>query len=203
MRYGGVLPQHVRHHHDDIVERRLALRGFDDRDRVHQIADISVVRAAGEPRLGLAAVPGSRYTIDLFRFDGTLDQTISQAVRQREVTQADLARYRDEALRDLPAGPGPKEQFDQLLAQMPKPAHFPVIDGLLVDSESQLWVLRYEPFAATVQHWDVFAPSGSLVATATTPANVRVTEIGAAHILGVETDSLDVPRVVVVFLSRR
>jgi hypothetical protein len=151
----------------------------------------------------VALTKSTSYTIDLFRFDGTLDQTISQAVRQREVTQADLARYRDEALRDLPAGPGPKEQFDQLLAQMPKPAHFPVIDGLLVDSENQLWVLRYEPFAATVQHWDVFAPSGSLVATATTPANVRVTEIGAAHILGVETDSLDVPRVVVVFLSRR
>jgi hypothetical protein len=42
----------------------------------------------------------------------------------------------------------------------------------------------------------VFAPSGVLVATVRTPTNLRVTEIGAIYVLGVQTDSLDGPRVV-------
>jgi hypothetical protein len=151
----------------------------------------------------VALTNAASYTIDVYRLDGTREQTISRGLAPREVTQADLSQYREDALRDLPAGPGPWEQFDQLFAQMPKPSHFSVIDGLVVDSENHLWVLRYEPFAATERQWDVVAPSGSLVATVRTPANVRVTEIGAGYILGVETDTLDVPRLVIASLRRQ
>jgi hypothetical protein len=108
----------------------------------------------------VALTNSASYTIDLYRLDGTREQTISRDVIPRGVTPADLARYRDNALRDLPAGPGPREQFEALFEQMPKPSHFPVIDGLLVDSENHLWVLRYEPFASSERQWDVFAPSG-------------------------------------------
>ena len=81
---------------------------------------------------------------------------------------------------------------------------YPIVssNGLLVDRENHLWILRSEPFATTARHWDVFAPSGSLVAAVRAPGN-GATEIGSDYILGVETDSLGGQRVVDLPLARR
>lgn len=99
------------------------------------------------------------------------------------------------------------------------PEHFPPIGRVLVDSDQQLWLMRYpvasEPFntwrlsqafgemvPAGGPEWTVMDSAGDIVATLGTPPDLFILEIGTDYILGLKRDEFGVESVEIYALQR-
>ncbi|WP_420127741.1 6-bladed beta-propeller [Longimicrobium sp.] len=157
-----------------------------------------------QPPFGLAtsfAVQGTRllvgdparYELVERRPDGAVARLIRRAGEREPVTQAD----RDAAIalrRERMDDPRFRQIQEQLIKGITFPEHKPFFTDLRMDPAGNAWVRRpADPDAETP--WDVFDAEGRLLGTVTTPAGLRVTQIGADFIVGTWSDEMDVPHV--------
>lgn len=75
-------------------------------------------------------------------------------------------------------------------------------DGLVVDSEGDLWVRRFRRPSHARDAWVVFDPTGKLLGTVTMPAGLELLDVGPDFIVARSTDAWDVERVGVYALDR-
>jgi hypothetical protein len=68
----------------------------------------------------------------------------------------------------------------------------PVLDGLLVAANGQVWVRRYSEDPAEERLWWVFSANLALLGTAVVPEGLNVMAIGDGELFVVSRDSLGV-----------
>jgi hypothetical protein len=149
---------------------------------------------------GLLVGDPARYELVERRADGTVARLIRRAGEREAVTQADrdaVMERRREGLTD----PRFRQLQEQLIKNITFPEHKPYFTALGVDPAGNAWVRRNDdPDAETL--WDVFDAEGRLLGTVTTPAGLRVTQIGQDFIVGTWSDELEVPHVRVYRLEK-
>ncbi|HSG08271.1 MAG TPA: hypothetical protein VLA36_07930, partial [Longimicrobiales bacterium] len=84
---------------------------------------------------------------------------------------------------------------------LPRPERKPAYGRFLTDPTGALWVAEYAARGEPAR-WDVFDAQGRWMGPVAMPADFRLLEIGAEHIVGVVRDHLDVERVEVRGLLR-
>ena len=102
--------------------------------------------------------------------------------------------------------------FVDVAPTLSPPDSMPSLSGLLIDDEGSLWTRPYDPavdalwlgnaerpFGGT---WSIMDPDGSLLATASLPADLAPLQIEGDRLLGVSVDALGVERVRVHRLTR-
>jgi hypothetical protein len=101
-------------------------------------------------------------------------------------TEAALARLRAGALKlKTPLDSG----LIRSLEKAPFPELKPAFGRMLVDRTGALWLSTPLAGLDSEDTWNVFAPEGTWLGVVTTPAGLRVDEIGADYLLGVWNDS--------------
>ena len=100
---------------------------------------------------------------------------------------------------------GPVSRVRAEMAAMPRNHHVPLIDEMIADSEGRVWqrdyLMPWEP-EETPRTWVVYSPAGHTVARIVLPANFRVTQIQAEHIVGLAYNEADVSFVTVYRIVR-
>ena len=77
---------------------------------------------------------------------------------------------------------------------MPVPETMPAYDAIVSDDEGNLWVSEYR-LAAEQPQWAVFDPDGRFLGNVATPAQGRVTHVGADFVLGIWEDAVGVEQI--------
>ena len=108
-----------------------------------------------------------------------------------EFVQADLERFDD------PAALRKRMAFWEAV---PYPEALPAFAELRVDAVGNVWAADYRLTPAEPFRWTIITPEGQLRGRITTSSRLRILDIGADYVLGVERDELDIERVVVYSL---
>jgi hypothetical protein len=143
----------------------------------------------------LFATDGNALEVNLYSAAGTLRRIIRWHADPVPIgaQQADSARrmYRDRNLKSPEARAG----WERRQAALPSQTTFPLITGLVQDTEGFLWVERLG------LGWSVFDPSGQWMGELEVPLT-RIFGIGRDYILGVLYDEDDVEQVIQLDLRR-
>jgi hypothetical protein len=140
------------------------------------------------------------------RSDGSAERLVRVSSPPRPVSAQEIAEARErrraselESARQLASQVG-----SHAVSAAPEPTHrstHPYFDRLELDAAGNLWV-RQPGTDEDPRLWHVFDPDGRRLAVATTPAGLRVTDIGHDHLIGVARDDLDVEYVRVHRIAR-
>lgn len=125
--------------------------------------------------------------IERWSRDGVLEARFHDGREPYRVVEADISRYRERALRSLGDGSGARELMRQLAA-MPWPRHRPAYDRLLVGSDGRIWVRDWADESSSANRWIVFEPTGEVLGSVLTPADLEVTQIDTDLLLGSARD---------------
>ena len=131
--------------------------------------------------------------IDEYDSDGRLLRSIRvpEAVLSSAITDPEAVR---EGLLDgVP--PPMQEGFRELVQDLPIPAGWPPIGGMIAADADRLWVQEYRASRNAPIRWHVFDVDGSYVDEVTTPAHFTPQVIRGGLIAGVWRDDLDVQSV--------
>lgn len=116
------------------------------------------------------------------------------------MTDRDRSRWR-EARSDPPRGFDPGG-WNRYLRETPFPDRMPAYARLPVDALGHLWAERYRPPWEEGSSWCVFDGRGVWLGELPAPSGLRIFEIGADYVLGLERDEVGVPFVVMLPLAR-
>jgi hypothetical protein len=136
----------------------------------------------------------AKYELVERRPDGAVVRLIRRAGEPEAVTEADRAAYLEQRRSAMSQSDRFREAAERMLKSMPFPPRKGHFAGLRMDAEGNAWVERH-PAPGADTPWDVFDAEGRLLGTVTTPAGLRVTQIGADFVAGVWKDELDVAHV--------
>jgi len=143
-----------------------------------------------------------RYEVTEYRLPRAPVRRIRRAHVPRQVTNADLASYREQP-RDLSGVPPQlRAQFAKRNPDVPHRATLPAFESLLLDEDGYLWVEHPRVTRAAEGRWDVFNREGRWHTTVATPAGFQVRQVGRDFMLGTAFDSLDVEHVHLYTLNR-
>jgi hypothetical protein len=106
--------------------------------------------------------------------------------------EADLARIDD---------PAALRQRTVFWEAVPYPATLPAFAELRIDGVGNVWAADYRLTPAESLRWTIISSDGQLRGRITTSSRLRILDIGADYVLGVERDELDVERVVMYSLA--
>jgi hypothetical protein len=137
---------------------------------------------------------GDAYEIRCFGADGALVRIVRRDMPNRPVTPADLEDFKQQRL-ERAEDADARRRIESSLAKMPVPETMPPYDEIELDAGGNLWVRAYDWRNDAPRHWTVFDPDGRMLGEVTTPAGLRVTQIGEDFVLGVWEDELEVPHV--------
>lgn len=147
--------------------------------------------------LGTGAAP----EVAISRRDGGVERRIRWAVEPHEVTDADVARYR-EALLASESDANGRRFWETFLRETPVAERFPAYQSLIADQVGNLWVEDYRPPWDDQPSWNVFDPDGAWLGTVDTPPRFEIQQIGSDFVLGISRDALGVQRVEVYGLLK-
>lgn len=149
-----------------------------------------------------------RYEIEEYDVDGTLQRIIRRAWTPEPVTEAQIARYKDELINlEAEGGGAPParlvEQRRRIADESSYATHHPPFDELLADREANLWAERTDPDRTehggslnptydSPSRWDVFDARGVWLGEVEMPPRFRPYEIGPDYVAGVWRDDVDV-----------
>lgn len=141
---------------------------------------------------------GHTSDIRVFDRDGQLIRVIRTTLAPSPVTAADYSRYVEHEIARLGMLPSTSEQaahrgdLRRIYDAMNPPSVEPYYDELFLTAENDVWVRRFNAFAADFQEWIRFSASGRVVEIIRLPATVRVRDMQESSALGVTVDSLGV-----------
>jgi hypothetical protein len=133
---------------------------------------------------------GASFEIASIGPDGKPVGLLSARIPRQPVTPEEARAYTQAAITRLKAGAVTlKASLDtnllKALEHPPMPAQKPAFGRILVDRTGALWVSAPLSPPSPPTSWTVFAPDGTWLGTVTTPAGLRIDEIGADYVLGV------------------
>jgi hypothetical protein len=140
----------------------------------------------------LLVADNARYELVERRPDGAVVRLIRRSGEREPVTEAERAAYLERRRGATDARF--RQAQERMLKSLPFPQHKSWFAGVRLDAAGNAWVQRHAaPDADTP--WEVFDAEGRLLGTVTTPAGLRVTQIGPDFVVGVWKDELDVAHV--------
>jgi hypothetical protein len=150
---------------------------------------------------------GASFEIASIGPDGKPVGLLSARIPRQPVTPEEARAYTQAAITRLRAGAVTlKTSLDsnliKALEHPPMPAQKPAFGRILVDRTGALWVSAPLSPPSPPTSWTVFAPDGAWLGTVTTPAGVRIDEIGSDYVLGVLQPSYGAERVQMYPLMR-
>jgi len=86
--------------------------------------------------------------------------------------------------------------------ELPLPEYIPVVNGLNVDPEGNVWVERVTPPGRSHRTWTVLSSEGVHFGDVDFPPDVAVLEIGLDYVIGLHIDELNVERIHVYSLLK-
>lgn len=134
--------------------------------------------------------------IDVFRADGTFENSFRWTPPSRELTGENIERYRTHVLAPA-SNPESRRNLEQFLDEVPMPERIPAVgeSTALLDENGYLWVEAYHfPWVDTAE-WIVFSPEGEWLGSVSLPPNFTLHDVGRDWVLGVARDELGVERV--------
>lgn len=138
---------------------------------------------------------GNEAEIRAFAPTGNTLRVIRWKAGRQPVTAELRADFKRGVLEHLPFPPR-KEYWARWVNAVPFPDRLPVYGVLKVATDGDLWVQRYQPsWLHEPTRWLVFDPDGHWVGNATTPPDLRITDIGRDYLLGVHRDTLGIEQV--------
>ncbi len=141
---------------------------------------------------GLAYVgTGDSYEVRGYGMDGALAVLIRRSTAVFPVTREDLARYREDELRDV-SDPNRRRSRERWLEELEFPPTFPAYAAFRADPEGRLWVQRYPRPGELGTEWAVFGVEGEWLGDVVMPLGLEVFEIGRDYVLGRWRDELGV-----------
>lgn len=153
--------------------------------------------------------PNHRYEVRAFGTDGTLRRIVRRDHTPVSTTPAHREAFFVEFLRERGFSPEVAsneeealQQVRQTMGEIPLPETLPAFATLMTDALGHLWVEEFRildgEFEIAGQDtsegplWTVFDPDGNVLGFVETPADFRISEIGADYLLGLAADSLGV-----------
>lgn len=155
------------------------------------------VRPAGGEVL---VAQNDRYEARFLAPDGALRRIVRRTFQPVRVTDADWnAHFDEEDAREDGSSHAEGADLARLRARrrevLPRRETFPAFADARTDAEGNLWMEQYLRPGEEPPRWDVFDPEGHWLGTVETPSGLRIHQIGADWILGVEKDELEVEHV--------
>jgi hypothetical protein len=144
---------------------------------------------------------GRRPEVDLYDESGGLTRVVRWQQAARPVTPKDVEAAKARQMEDA-SDPNWRRRVEDMFADLPIPQAMPRYASLLVDAAGDLWVGAFVAPADTARVWRIFDPDGRLVGELSTPAALRVTQIGDDFLLGIWSDEMDVEHVRMFGLMR-
>lgn len=145
---------------------------------------------------------------------GRMVRIIRWAAEPAPITGSDRERFETTRRQlDERIGPGASARVPSL-SDFTLPATKPLYSELLVDDEGYLWVRKYPEdeetferaygpgFVAYDPEWWLFAPSGQLLGSVTTPRRFVIKDIRNGMVVGLRLDDDDVPHIYLVPMRR-
>lgn len=143
----------------------------------------------------------ARYEVRVYDYDGELHRVHRLTQPAQPTSAEDLDRYKGFLRRDIQNA----DLAERLIAGVESSRladSFPAIRQLYPDALGNVWIEEYHPPWSRESSFGVFAADGPWLGTVTMPADFRPLQIGADFVLGVQTDELDVQRLVLYDLER-
>jgi hypothetical protein len=171
----------------------------------------------------IAVVDSTTYQVKLFRPGGEVEQVLRRPFSPREVTRRDREAEKDRRLEAMAASGGPRIMMrtddgttsriatsqaramaESRLESMEFADEIPLVVGMAVDWSGRIWVERNGDRVGEEGPIDVLSPEGSYLGTLS-PGEAKIPDaFGPGGLAAfIETDELDVPRVVVRRFSFR
>ena len=117
-----------------------------------------------------------------FAFDGKEDSPIRLESTPVATTAADVNAAKEWEVALL--GEKRRKMIEEDYAKIPHANILPATRDLMVDIDGNLWVQRYPRAGTPTVRWDVFAPTGSALASIQLPAALELYEVGRDYVLG-------------------
>lgn len=144
--------------------------------------------------IGTAAVvgQGDETQYQLLARDGSVERTVRWRATPRPVDRSERARYTSMRLREVQKGQESEEDFPPLDA-FTLPSHMPYTAEMLVDTEQNVWLRRYETAQAIPSYeilaeepstWTVFDSTGRHLGEVIGPSGFRIMAISADAVFG-------------------
>ncbi|MDT8369737.1 MAG: hypothetical protein RQ745_11055 [Longimicrobiales bacterium] len=124
----------------------------------------------------------------------TPDELESEVRRTTESRARSLSSLAEQTGRDLSGFSQPDDVTHR--------ETYPAFDGLLVDTEGNLWVEAYPVPGTETREWSVFDPDGRWLGEIRTPEGVEIYQIGSDYLLGRWLDDFEVHYVRVYRLTK-
>jgi len=152
---------------------------------------------------GIWISDATHYEIARYNPNGGLSLLIRRALEPVAVRPEDVVELLQHARRRL-QGRTPTEIGREigLLEASPAASVFPVFDRVHLDAQENLWVGPVRGAAQSGNRWDVFDPTGRLIADVVLPVALTPTDMGIDYLVGYWKDTLDVEYVSVYGLRK-
>jgi len=144
---------------------------------------------------------GDQFQILTYSAEGRLYRIVRLKVDNRPLPRWAISKYVEQRV-EHSRSPEARAELREVYSILPYPDRLPAFDGLIVDSERNLWVMDYVLPGDRLTRWHVFDREGRLVALVELPADFTVFAASAREVLGVARDSLDVEQVQILRIRK-
>lgn len=152
----------------------------------------------------IAVGHGSDTEVRLFDDELRLRRIVRWSEPSRGVTAADVSAWRESYVESRGGRDSERwSQFDEATIDSDRPVadEFPAFSSMMLGTDGRLWVAPYRKPGQEPRRWMAFEPDGTFSChLERVPLSIH--EIGADYVLGVQTNELDIPTVVMYRLSR-
>lgn len=196
---------------------QLALRYLPDDATIEEIGiftgpEMNLLRSGGQTgvitqpfgRLTSFAVSGDELLVFdnstyEFRVYSASSQTLHMAVRRAHenlrITRDAIADHRERWAVSSGKDPEFHAVRRRAIAKVEYPETMPAYGAVLLDRSGRVWIEDYRRPGDDAPNWIVFERDGMIVARASTPKGLKLTDVGEDYLMGVAKDSLDVETV--------
>lgn len=155
------------------------------------------VMAVGPDRVYLG--DGTDHSVEVFDLAGSPLPPIRWSGPNLEISDEDMRAF--EADRVAGVREGRKPAMRRAIQALPRLENFPAYDKLMVDRGGRLWVRSFLKPLDEHRVWRVFGEHSSVLAFVRLPLTTTLLEVGRDYVLLVESDSLGVETVRLMYLE--
>lgn len=159
----------------------------------------SISSAAPE---GVWVGDANTYEVRYFGASGGLERILRLDAPLHAVTDDDVEAYIRVNVDEDSNDENRRRELRAMTREMPIPDYRPPYQGVIVDTQSNLWVQDYGVPGEDVSTWTIFDPEGRVLGRLDTPARTRLLEVGGDYILGRTADQFDVESLTLWTLTR-
>ncbi len=133
------------------------------------------------------------YEVRVHGRDGMLQSIVRKQHEHPDVTDADIAAWKERQLDGTPEGM--RQAMTDVVESTPIRETMPAYRNILLDRAGNLWVEEYRRPSDTVPRWTVFSTEGEMLGTLSVPERFVIRDAGDDYVLGTWRDELEIERV--------